>query len=68
MTIVLSTEDLVALTKKEKPTYQAKQLVHLGIPYKARTDGSLVVLRAHVEGLLGAVSDRKPEPQLRFNS
>jgi hypothetical protein len=68
LSLVLSPQDLIDLTGRAKPAYQRKQLEHLKIPFKPRTDGTLVVHRAHVDLLLGAPadSDSKPEPRLRF--
>lgn len=65
----LSPDELVALTGKSKPSAQARELEHLGIPHKPRRDGSLVVLRVHVEtGQTHELSgDRRPEPRLRFD-
>jgi hypothetical protein len=58
----LSADEVRVLTGRTRPAFQVRQLEHLGIPYKRRTDGTLVVLRAHLEHL------REPprrEPQLR---
>lgn len=41
---ILSDEDIVALTRKQRPSAQAKALNHLGIDYKIRPDGTLLVL------------------------
>jgi hypothetical protein len=61
--VILSPAELLSLTGRQRAGWQARQLEHLGIPYKRRTDGSLVVLRAHVEHL----QDREPRrPQLRL--
>jgi hypothetical protein len=59
----LTEQEIVALTDKEKPSAQARELAHLGIPCKPRRDGSLVVLRVHVEGMHHHAPAR--EPQLR---
>lgn len=47
--IVLSEMELVELTKKERPSAQARVLDFMGIRYRPRPDGSLAVLRIHVE-------------------
>jgi hypothetical protein len=47
--IVLTAQELVELTKKVRPSAQARVLHALGIPSKPRPDGSLVVYRIHVE-------------------
>lgn len=45
----LTAEQLIELTGRHRPGYQRRQLEHLGIPYRVRTDGTLIVLRLHVE-------------------
>jgi hypothetical protein len=47
--IVLSEQELVALTKKTRPSAQARVLDFMGIRYQPRPDGSIAVLRIHVE-------------------
>jgi hypothetical protein len=59
----LSETEIVALTARERHAWQARQLDHLGIPYRRRTDGSLVVLRVHVESVQHQAPKR--EPRLR---
>lgn len=61
--MILTPDEVTALTQRDRPSWQARQLDHLGIPYKRRTDGSLVVLRIHVEQTQ-AISPR--EPRLRM--
>lgn len=41
----LTAEELVELTHRVKGAWQAKELDRLGIPYRRRSDGTLVVLR-----------------------
>jgi Domain of unknown function (DUF4224) len=47
--IVLSEQELVELTEKTRPSAQARVLDFMGIFYRPRPDGSLAVLRIHVE-------------------
>lgn len=47
--IVLSELELEELTEKERPTAQARELDFMKIPYRTRRDGTLAVLRIHVE-------------------
>lgn len=61
--MLLSPDELVALTGKIRPSWQAKELDHLGIPHKPRKDGTLIVLRIHVEGMHHQQPTR--EPRLR---
>jgi len=58
----LNEKDVADLTKRKRAKAQQKQLNAMGIQYKVRADGSLVVLHAHVERLLGAV-ERPPSPR-----
>ena len=62
--MILSPDELVALTGKKYAASQARELEHLGIPFKARRDGSLVVLRIHVEGTQDVPPPRR-EPRVR---
>jgi len=63
--MILTPEELEALTGRAKPVWQVRELEHLGIPYRRRTDGSLIVLRIHVE----ATQDiPRREPQLRLDA
>ena len=41
--------ELVALTDRERPSAQARVLSRLGIPHRRRPDGSLIVLRCHLD-------------------
>lgn len=74
--IVLSAVELQELTLKPTPGRQRRVLDYVGIPYKVRPDGSLIVLRVHVDhaydgaGSLGGPSfsqPARPEPRLRLN-
>jgi hypothetical protein len=60
VTLVLSHDEIVEFTGKSRPSYQARELEHLGVPYQRRRDGTLVVLRIHVQ-----VVESK-EPALRL--
>jgi len=63
--MLLTPAEIEELTHKERPSWQARELDHLGIPYRQRSDGSLVVLRAHVE----ATQDRpRRQPQVRLDA
>ncbi len=64
--MILTEEDLVTLTGKQQHRAQRRILDALGIISRVRPDGSLVVLRAHVEEVLGLSDSGKvpksPEP------
>jgi hypothetical protein len=66
--IVLSEDEVVELTGKRRASAQARVLDFMGIPYRPRPDGSLVVLRIHVETTDGRPPDARlpAEPQLVF--
>lgn len=63
---VLSPAELADYTGKERPSAQARALDHMGIPYRTRLNGTLAVLRIHVETFDGETpADRlQAEPQL----
>jgi hypothetical protein len=65
----LTPEELVEMTGRKQMRAQALALTHLGIIHKIRADGKPLVLRAHVEQLLGAgVAPRaKAEPHFEPN-
>lgn len=65
--MILTPEELEQLTRRHRPGWQARVLDGMDppIPYRRRPDGTLVVLRLHVEGM----QDRRPrEPQLRLDA
>lgn len=51
----LTKDEVIELTGKKQRSAQAAVLNALGITYKVRPDGSLVILRSHVEQKLGIV-------------
>lgn len=61
----LSADQLRDLTRKQRPTAQARELVRLGIKHGVRGDGSLVVMESAVDAVLGpgtAAKLRKSAP------
>jgi hypothetical protein len=64
--VFLSDEEIEQLTEKKRHSTQQKILNALGISHKVRPNGTLVVLRSHVEKLLGgsvaAPAKKEPEP------
>lgn len=63
----LDDDEIEQLTKRRRRPAQSKALSFMGIEHKMRPDGSLVVLRAHVERMLGGGivpprKERKWEP------
>jgi hypothetical protein len=64
--VFLSDDEIAALTQKKRHSTQQKILNALGVSHKVRPNGTLVVLRSHVEKLLGgnvsAPAKKEPEP------
>lgn len=60
----LTASELEELTHRKYPAWQARELTKLGIPFRRRTDGTLVVLRDDCR----TEQDSRPKrsPQLRF--
>lgn len=51
--LTLTDEELVNLTHRQRSAAQAAALRAMGIEHKRRPDGSVAVLRAHVEQQMG---------------
>lgn len=45
----LTPAELEGLTRAKRSDAQARELRHLGIPFQQRRDGTIVVLKIHVE-------------------
>lgn len=58
---VLTSDELRALTGKQRADAQRRELDYMGIPYHTRRDGSLVVLRG---ALQPGATIAPPEPEL----
>lgn len=62
----LDDEEIENLTDRQRRPAQSRVLAFAGIEHKRRPDGSLIVLRAHVEKILGegvvSRGKRKTEP------
>ena len=57
-------EDLEELTHRVRPSAQVRALRFMGIEHRVRADGSVVVLRSHIEKLLdGGLATAKIEDQ-----
>jgi hypothetical protein len=65
--MILTPLELEQLTQRQRPGWQARVLDGLNppIPYRRRPDGTLIVLRIHVEG---TQSTPRREPQLRLEA
>ena len=62
----LTEQELIDLTRKVRPSAQKRVLDFMEIPAKERPDGSLVVLRVHVESMPTPRQVR--EPSLRLDA
>lgn len=63
--LFLTDEELQDLTRRERYSAQVRALRRMGIEHRIRPDGSVLVLRSHVDNLLGgtcreAASDNEP--------
>jgi len=69
MTSTFLTKDEVAeMTGRIQRSAQTRELTHMGVIHKLRADGSVLVLRAHVEQLLGyQASTEAKEPHFEPN-
>lgn len=63
--MILSPASLRELTDARRSDAQARELVHMGIPYKTRRDGTLVVLEADVHGTPAQKQPAPPALRLR---
>lgn len=57
--LLLAADELRDLTGRLRPGAQGRALRAMGIEHKARPDGTLAVLRAHVEAALGATANAR---------
>jgi hypothetical protein len=60
--LFLSEEEIAELTGKRRTGAQKAVLDHVGITHKTRPDNSLIVLRSHMEAVLGGESRARPKP------
>lgn len=69
MSLTLSPAEIEDLTDKVKSAAQARELAHMGIPFRVRRNGSLAVLRIHVETQPGATAVSSARtPRVRFDA
>lgn len=66
--LFLSRQELEALTGYKKPSAQARALAAMGIEHRIRPDGAVIVLRAHIEAILGGNVERTAPPEPDWSS
>lgn len=59
----LGTDELIELTHRRRSDAQVRTLREMGIEHRLRADGSVAVLRAHVETLFGATQTSQTREQ-----
>ena len=59
----LDTDELAELTGRRRNAAQARALRAMGIEHRLRPDGSIAVLRAHIEKLFGVSTKAERPPQ-----
>lgn len=62
-TMFLTEDDLTELTGKRQNAARIRVLNSMGVQHKMRPDGSLAVLRAHVERLFGETPKKTETPE-----
>lgn len=62
--MILTPEEIAELTDKVRFTAQARVLKDMGIPYRLRPDGSIVVFRVHL--FHETAPERQAPPALRL--
>lgn len=63
MSLFLTPEELVELTGYRRRSSQMQALRYMGIEFRQRPDATIVVLRQHVEQILGSAPKAKHEPK-----
>lgn len=57
----LTPEEIVELTHAKRADSQMRALNMMGIEHKRRPDGTLAILRKHVESVFGLKEDKAPK-------
>jgi len=61
MAIGCSKQELFEITDKKQPAAQVRVLRAMGIEHRQRPNGTVFVLRSHVDHLLGAPEAKRPD-------
>lgn len=62
--MILSEQQIRELTSRKRHDAQKRQLTQLGIPYKERTDGTLVVYAVHAYPVASVAFESEPSLHL----
>ena len=63
--IVLTKDEVEALTGRHRKDAQIKALRFMGIEHRVRPDGTVAVLKAHIEQILGATNQSPRQRNIR---
>lgn len=55
----LNAQELYELTGRHRRDAQIRMLLHMGIDHRVRADGSVVVLKSHIDKVFGGVAEQK---------
>lgn len=67
MALHLSDDELIEITRRKMHTAQARVLAGMGVPYRVRPDGSLLVGRAALEQALCSPSAAQKQASGSFS-
>lgn len=62
MSILLTEDEIIDVTHRRRRDCQIKALVNMGIEHRIRPDGSIAVLRAHFNNVMGGAGERASTP------
>ncbi len=65
--MILTHTELIELTGRRVKSAQVRVLRFMGIDHKIRPDGSVVVLRAHVDHVMGAHDNARRQVEVEPN-
>ena len=63
----LTDDELIGLTHRRRPSAQARALQVMGVPYRTRPDGTLLVGRIAAERALTGPAPAEPQRQAAAN-
>lgn len=58
MKLFLDEEEMHELTGRERRDAQVKQLRHMGIEHRVRADGTVAVLKSHIDKTFDGVAEK----------